>query len=284
MPERGHDRATEGVRALARGLEVLAEVSASGGIRAGALAARLGLPRPTAYRLLETLEALGYVARSASDSRFRVTMRARVLGAGYDDGTCLAACAGPILADLGRRLVWPVDLCRFEDGRMLVCETTHPRSPLSVDRNMLGRGLPLLRSASGRAWLAFAPEPARAAALALLAARADPLDAPFAAPEFLGPLLARCRAEGVGARLGEAFLPHTSSLAAPIRAGGIDGGGGDGGGVAGCVTIIWITAALPVAEARARFTPALTEAAARISARLAEERAQETPAPGSGHP
>ncbi|MCC6006564.1 MAG: helix-turn-helix domain-containing protein [Rhodobacteraceae bacterium] len=263
----------DSVRALGRGLAILEEVNRSGGIPAGTIAARLGLPRPTVYRLLETLEGLGYVARSASDSRFRVTLRARALGAGYDDGTRMAALAGPVLADVGRALVWPVDLCSFADGHMVVRETTHPRSPLSVDRNMIGASLPLLRSASGRAWLAFTPAPAREAALALLTARAAPEDSPYAEPGVLGPLLARCRAEGVGMRLGEAFMPHTSSFAAPILT---------EDGVAGCVSIIWITSALPVAEARARFVPPLQQAAARIAALMEQETAEkDTAAAGS---
>ena len=52
-------RQSEGVRAFKRGLDVLREVNRSGGIRAGDVARALDLPRPTVYRLLETLEELG---------------------------------------------------------------------------------------------------------------------------------------------------------------------------------------------------------------------------------
>src|SRR5262245_45797917 len=69
-------RRSEGVRAFKRGLDVLREVNWSGGIRAGDVARQLDLPRPTVYRLLETLEELGYIERSSSDDRFRVTRRA----------------------------------------------------------------------------------------------------------------------------------------------------------------------------------------------------------------
>jgi IclR family mhp operon transcriptional activator len=78
------------VRAFKRGLDVLQEVNRSGGIRAGDVARALDLPRPTVYRLLETLEELGYVARSASDERFRVTRLALSLGDGYDPGVVSA--------------------------------------------------------------------------------------------------------------------------------------------------------------------------------------------------
>ncbi|MCP1742341.1 DNA-binding transcriptional ArsR family regulator [Bradyrhizobium japonicum] len=86
----GQPRQSEGVRAFKRGLDVLQEVNRSGGIRAGDVARALDLPRPTVYRLLETLEELGYVARSASDERFRVTRLALSLGDGYDPGVVSA--------------------------------------------------------------------------------------------------------------------------------------------------------------------------------------------------
>ena len=85
------DKPTEGVRSIQRGLDVLLEVNRSGGIRASELAQRLDLARPTVYRLLETLEELGFVARSASDDRFRVTRRASSLGDGYDPGIVISA-------------------------------------------------------------------------------------------------------------------------------------------------------------------------------------------------
>jgi IclR family transcriptional regulator, mhp operon transcriptional activator len=106
----GQPRQAEGVRAFKRGLDVLHEVNRSDGIRAGDLARQLDLPRPTVYRLLETLEELGYVARSASDDRFRVTRRALSLGDGYDPGVFICQAAAPYLAELSRDLVWPVDL------------------------------------------------------------------------------------------------------------------------------------------------------------------------------
>jgi IclR family mhp operon transcriptional activator len=118
------------VRAFKRGLDVLHEVNRSGGIRAGDVARQLDLPRPTVYRLLETLEELGYVARSASDDRFRVTRRASSLGDGYDPGVVVCQAAAPYLAKLSKNLVWPVDLSTYENAAMVIQETTHPRSPV----------------------------------------------------------------------------------------------------------------------------------------------------------
>src|SRR3974377_963931 len=116
---------------------MLHEVSLSGGIPAGDVARQLNLPRPTVYRLLETLEELGYVARSASDDRFRVTRRALSLGAGYAPRIVICQAAPPYLAELGKSLVWPVDLSTYENAAMVIQETTHSRSPFSIDRGMI---------------------------------------------------------------------------------------------------------------------------------------------------
>jgi DNA-binding transcriptional ArsR family regulator len=145
---------SDGVRAFKRGLDVLHEINRSGGIRAGDVARQLELPRPTVYRLLETLEELGYVARSASDDRFRVTRRASSLGDGYDPGVVICQAAAPYLAELSKILVWPVDLSTYENASMVIQETTHSRSPLSIDRGMIGKRLPVLRTSAGRAYLA----------------------------------------------------------------------------------------------------------------------------------
>ena len=150
----GPPRQSDGVRAFKRGLDVLREVNRSGGIRAGDVARRLGLPRPTVSRLLETREELGYVVRSASDDRFRVTRRTLGLGDGYDPGEENSQAAAPYLADLSKSLVWPVDLSTYENAAMVIQETTHSRSPLSIDRGMIGRRLPMLRTSAGRAYLA----------------------------------------------------------------------------------------------------------------------------------
>lgn len=256
---------SSGVRALARGLLLLCEVSRSRGARAGELARALDIPRPTVYRLLETLEQLGYVSRSATDNRFRVTLQARLIADGYDAETRIGEIAGPILGRLGRDLVWPIDISTYEDGAMVIRETTHGRSPMSIDRNMIGRRLPMLRTASGRAWLAFAPEPERRVCLELLRTRDEPEDRPFLDPVALSSLLGQSRERGYGVRLGEAFLPKTSSVAMPVIV---------NGSVRACVTVIWITTALSPARAEAEFAAPMRRVADEIAERLKEEDEQ----------
>jgi IclR family mhp operon transcriptional activator len=253
------------VRALQRGLEILAEVNRSGGIRPGEVARNLGLARPTVYRLLETLEELGYVARSASDERFRVTLLAHGLGDGFGGDARLSQTAGPILVELGRRLVWPVDLVICDAGAMVIQETTHSRSPLSIDRGMIGIRLPMLRTAAGRTYLAFCSEQERSALVNHLRRNGDPADRSLLDPVRLAASIDETLSRGYGIRtIGDQPIPNTSatktsSIGVPIMA---------GAAILGCITIIWLANALEFDEAVAQFLKPMQEAARTITARL----------------
>jgi IclR family transcriptional regulator, mhp operon transcriptional activator len=251
----GQPRQSEGVRAFERGLDVLHEVNRSGGIRAGDVARALDLPRPTVYRLLATLEELGYVARSASDDRFRVTRRALSLGDGYDPGVVICQAAAPFLAELSKTLVWPVDLSTYENAAMVVQETTHSRSPLSIDRGMIGKRLPMLRTSAGRAYLAACP--ARECELIVNHLRRidEAEDRPFLDEVRLDRMIAETQARGYAIRSEGEYNPKTASIAVPIVRNGT---------VFGCISIIWIRSALGIEEAVAQFAAQLRETASTI--------------------
>lgn len=249
-------RQPEGVRAFKRGLDVLQEVNRSGGIRAGDVARALDLPRPTVYRLLETLEELGYIARSASDDRFRVTRLALSLGDGYDPGVVICQTAAPYLAELSKTLVWPVDLSTYENAAMVVQETTHSRSPLSIDRGMIGKRLPMLRTSAGRAYLAACPSRERDLIVAHLRRIDEADDRPFLDADRLASMIAETRARGYAIRNEGEYNPKTASIAVSIIRDDI---------VFGCISIIWIRSALSLDEAVARFVGPLREVATAIS-------------------
>lgn len=251
----GQPRQSEGVRAFKRGLDVLQEVNRSGGIRAGDVARALDLPRPTVYRLLETLEELGYVARSASDDRFRVTRLALSLGDGYDPSVVICQAAAPYLAELSKTLVWPVDLSTYENAAMVVQETTHSRSPLSIDRGMIGKRLPMLRTSAGRAYLAACPARERDLIIGHLRRIDEADDRPFLDQGGLDQMIAETAARGYAIRSEGEYNPKTASIAVPIVRNEI---------VFGCISIIWIRSALGVEEALAQFVSPMREVAAAL--------------------
>ena len=67
------------VRALSRGLALIAELNASGPSNVVQLAKRTGLNRTTCYRLLDTLREDGYVTFDETNALFGLTPQVRSL-------------------------------------------------------------------------------------------------------------------------------------------------------------------------------------------------------------
>lgn len=249
------------VRSIERGMRVLSEVSSNKGATPGEIAKSLSIPRPTVYRILSSLEALGYVKSSEPGNRFHVTIKTRSIADGYDDDTIASEFGSPAIQELQREIVWPVDLLTYEDGVMMVRESTLSASPMSIDRNMIGTRGPVLRTAAGRAWLAFSPEKEREICLNMLRLRNDPEDAPFLEQRMLYSLLKKCREMGHGMRLGEKYIPKTSSIAMPVK---------HNDQIIACLSVIWITSAMSYAQAQKTLVEPMTKAVQGMEKSLPE--------------
>lgn len=252
----GRGGGRESVRALTRGLAILRFVNTAGDPRPSAIASGLGLPRPTVYRLLRTLEEAGYVAHSPTDNRVRVTRLAAGLGDGFALTSRLCAVAGTIFAEYAPRIVWPLDISVYENGAMVIQETTHGRSPLSIDRGMTGYRLPVLRTAAGRAYLAHCTPAERDLVLGQIRGIADPADAPFLEPRSLEHMLTKTRADGFATRQAGEFRAKTASIAVPLFV---------TGAVIGAITIIWTYQAMSLQTAIERYEALLREIADRVT-------------------
>lgn len=250
------------MRALTRGLAILRFVNAAGDPRPSEIAAGLALPRPTVYRLLQTLEEAGYVALSPTDNRVRVTRLAAGLGDGFAMTSRICQAAGAIFAAYAPRIIWPLDISVYENGAMAIQETTHNSSPLSIDRGMTGFRLPMLRTAAGRVYLAHCDEGERDIILEQVRRLNDPADAPFFEPQSLGRMLTETRAAGFATRQGGGFRAKTASIAVPLIFAGT---------VAGAITIIWTRQAMTLQDALARYGALLGEIAARIAREISEQ-------------
>lgn len=253
------------MRSLQRGLEVLQAINCNNGLKAADVARIVGIPRPTAYRLLETLEGLGFIVRGPSEDAWRPTLQAKSLSSGFRDEDWVAQIAVPRMMGLGRKILWPLDLVTFHDYRMAIRESTHNISPFSVDHGMVGRELPVLETAGGRAHLAFVDDKEREQILEGLRQRhgADAVDYREDGP--LPYILERTRELGVGFRI-KGFNARTMSISAPIRSAGRP---------IACLTMIWIGSALKFEEALRLHRDALVATADSISddlARSADEQ------------
>lgn len=219
------------VRAFARGLAVLEALNTHGSATVLELARHTGVARGTVYRLLQTLQDAEYIERGAGDDRFRLRLRVRRLAGGFEDEQWIAGVARPALLALTGRISWPCDILTFQGLGMVIRDTTHPVAPFSIDRNMAGRELPMLGSAAGLTYLAFAPAQEQSQILRLLAM-------PNGCDQATGPdvasihrVIAATRRRGYGLRQGGQVWPHTGAIALPIR---------HGGRILGCISVIWM--------------------------------------------
>lgn len=231
------------VRSFARGLAVIEALNAHGSATALQVSRSTGVARGAVYRLLQTLQDAGYVERGAGDDRFRLRLKIRQLAGGFEDEQWLAGVARPALLALTGRISWPCDVLTFQDLRMVIRDTTHPVAPLSIDRNMAGRNIPMLGSAAGLTYLAFAPVAERAQILGLLARQGGEVRGEVggeaggsADAGMLARVIAATRRRGYGMRQGGPLWPHTGAIALPIR---------HGGRVLGCISVIWMARVVP---------------------------------------
>lgn len=116
--ENSNDKYT--VPALERGLRLLGEFSRdSRTLSAPELARRLDLPRSTVFRLLNTLEAMGFIERTASSSEYRLGMAVLRLGFEYLSSLELTELGQPLLARLCDEIHYSCNLV-VRDGRSIV--------------------------------------------------------------------------------------------------------------------------------------------------------------------
>lgn len=258
MARRGGQTRGAGVRSLERGLALLIAMNRRKLPSVVELARDTRLPRPTVYRLLETLNRAGFVTRSSPAERFCLTPKVRSLSDGFLEDDWIAEIAAPLMAQFTRELVWPAALMTFEQGRMVVRETTHEASVLSVDHGMVGRSLPMLRTAAGRCYLACCPANERRAILEMLAHSRVLDDRGAREKERVSALLDAIGTKGFAIQDRE-INPKTTGMAIPIRV---------GSRILGCLSLIWISSALTIVEAEQRLLPPLRSIAQRIEAEI----------------
>jgi len=138
------------VPALERGLRILGEFSREQRtLGAPELARRLGLPRSTVFRLLSTLETMGYLERTGSGNDYRLGLAVLRLGFEYLSSLELTELGQPVLARLCDAIRYPCNLV-VRDGRSIVyiAKVTPPTPFVSSVR--VGTRLPAHATVLGR--------------------------------------------------------------------------------------------------------------------------------------
>lgn len=251
----GARESTRPIRALNRGLKVLAALNRLERAPINVLADAAGLPRTTTFRILETLRLDGYLERDPHDDCYRPTVRVRALARGFGDEAMLAHLAKAQLPALGAELVWPVAIATRTGTDMQIRESTDHHSPLALEQFGAGVRIPMLASAAGRIYLAHCAEDERDALLEALASSPRPEDRPARNRPQLLQLLQETKAQGYGVAQRARRVSEETSLAIPVQA---------HGRVLAALSVRFASTAVPLATAADRFLPKMRALASNI--------------------
>lgn len=194
------DRAVDVLDALATG---------AAGIRD--LAARLGIPRSTVYRLLNSLEARGLVVR-AEDNAYRLGPHLLRLARAVPVGLDLIREARPVMEALAATLRCTVKLSVLDGAEALVVATVESPETYAVT-TQVGRRFPLHAGAASKVLAAFATPEQRERLLAGPLPRRTP--ATITDPAALRAELATVAARGWAEDRGE-FAEGVKATAAAV--------------------------------------------------------------------
>jgi len=258
------------IRALDRGLEVLAFIQASRAASLHDMHRGTGLPKATLIRIIATLDRRGLIWQRLADGAYLpshlLTERAQHL----NDEDRLVEVASPILERLCRKVDWPSILAVPRLDHMEVIETNRPRSYFShIPLGPIGFRINMLRSATGRAYIAFCSATERNAVLQRLRRSVEPGNFIASKPAMVERLLEETRRLGYGHRMAD-FGGHfdksrresddeRDSIAVPIRA---------GADVVAAVNLTWMHRVATVQQMVKAHLGQLTEAAHEISVKL----------------
>jgi IclR family transcriptional regulator, pca regulon regulatory protein len=213
MAGRGHG--PDFVEALARGLDILAAFGADHrGMSLSEVAGAAGLARPTARRLLLTLEELGYVRSRAGT--FELTPKVMSLGMSYVSSLGLWDIARPHMEALVSRTGESSSMAQL-DGADIVYVARVSVPKLIALRVDIGTRFPAVQTSQGKVLLAALPPDQVAAVIAQPSRSGLP---PYIGRQA-GPLrdeLAEIRARG-WALADEELAPGVRSVAVPVRDG-----------------------------------------------------------------
>jgi IclR family mhp operon transcriptional activator len=201
------------------------------------------------------------VSRRTDEERYELTILVRTLSDGFGDEPWVRGIAQPVMEAMQREIVWPTDLATFFGNAMYLRATTRRHSPLTIDSATVGLRLPMLQSATGRAYLAFCSDTERAAILTNLRQSKDPDDRPARDASYVRDVIAMTLKKGYGERHRQIF-DKTGAIAVPIRR---------GEQVLACLNISFIASALSPREAASRYLKQLRDAARLIEGTLAAQ-------------
>ncbi len=246
--------AVKAVESLRRGLQILEAFSADQPYqKLSEITKKTGLPKPTVYRLLQTLVALDFVKYDPEETFYRLGPKVMSLGFSVLSGLDVREAALPYLEQLSRKLDQNVNLGVLDGREVIYVARIKRRRILNIDLSV-GSRLGLHNTSIGRAILAWLNEADRERILAELPGDAAEAYGPGA--EGLRVELARVRDQGY-AICDEEFAVGLRAVGAPVF--------NAQGEVEAAINVPVFSPMCSREELESKITPRLLEVAAQVS-------------------
>jgi IclR family mhp operon transcriptional activator len=142
------------VKSLKKALRVLVFLNRQTESTVTEVACAIGVPRTTAYRLLETLDAEGYVEKQPHSDIYRLTSRVRRLSSGFGDDELAVEVASPLIHKVGAEIGWPLAMATPRGANMIVRVSTDHDTSRVIDRYTIGFSTPMLNAPTGFCYFA----------------------------------------------------------------------------------------------------------------------------------
>ncbi|TXH99781.1 MAG: transcriptional regulator [Pseudorhodobacter sp.] len=189
------------INALARGLEVLQILQSTGALTLADLHRLTGIPKASLLRILKTLMQSGFIWQRMVDDAWVPSFSLAELAGRMDRESQLVEVASPVLAALTAEIEWPSVLAVPRLTHMEVLETNAARAYFDqIALGPVGFQVNMLRSASGRAFIAFCEAPLREAILETLRRSDRPGNRMARSAGYVAQALTETQAQGFGLR------------------------------------------------------------------------------------
>jgi PcaR/PcaU/PobR family beta-ketoadipate pathway transcriptional regulator len=156
-PDNSSPKSRYNIEALARGLEILSLFSSErSSLSLSQIVQLLQLNKSTAYRVLSTLESMGYLAQDKNTHQYRPSLRVLQLGFTAIHTFEIRKIAHPYLEKLSQELGETVTLAVLDGFRAIYVDRIHNQSVVGVVLGV-GSSLPAHCTALGKVLLAGLP-------------------------------------------------------------------------------------------------------------------------------
>lgn len=207
--KRGAQRA--GIQSLDQGLDVMRILAQGGSIKLKDIAARAGMSASKAHRYLASLTRAGWAVQT--DTAYRLGPEAISMAAACLAGVSVTSLATPLLEDLCRRTGRSAGLAVWGSHGPTIVALEESADPVTMNIRP-GTVAPVLCSASGLVFAAFAPAGLTAAAIAT-EMKERPRQHGFRSKAALDAGLDAIRAQGWAA-IHSAWVAGIDAVAVPV--------------------------------------------------------------------